>query len=334
MYRDERTGTNTDLASNPPSEEGTMTNLPAYRESQSPLDKRQSSLHKSTNLSSTGSSSDITPDVHPFTHHTFTPDDGKEVFIASPTSSQASPFTTNSASYLATKSYREYNFYYTNALTHLIICDPDSRALYFAEMSAFAKGVPDVSLRDIANAGFDDLAAKGSSLGHKEAQDTPVIATADAIPNSKHIKLGIGDPLQPETSTWMVLRNVHDDPKAKSRKYDMLVKHRNGTETNYQWIQGVSTDADSGPVPVGKARTKSSNSKEAFRMISEQGLVASFRNASATTFKKRGSLRVYELEGGGEGMSKEMLMLVILTCAALCERARRAKVKKSLLLGL
>lgn len=324
IYPDEKIASDADMTTSPTEDDTIRTSLPANRETESTHGSRHESSTQSTILSSNASSSNIGPDLNPVTRQARLADDGKEVVVDGV--SQYSPSI--STSFQPTRLYREYNFYYTNSLSHLVICDPDQQALYFAEMSAFAKSMPDVSLRNIATAGFDNLAAKGPSLGLKEAKDAPVVATADSIPSSKHIKLGLGDPLQPEMATWIVLRNVHDDPKSNSRKYDMVINGPGSRQTNYQWIQGVVTDNDSSDSPGQSSSRRNSNSKEAFRMVSENSLIASFRNAGLSSVKKRGALRVYETPDIGS-----MLLVVFLSCAALCEKQRRTKVKKAFLLG-
>jgi len=304
----------------PLSEQGTL--LPPYGEEASPSIAQQY-LSRSAIPLSTTSSSEVAPDFHPLSSQALVQDDGKEVVL--PDGTSHSPSISNSLQ--ATRSYREYNFYYTNALTHLIICDPDQQVLYFAEVSPFAKGMPDVQLCDIAGGGFDSLARMGPNLGLKEAKDAPVVAIADSMPSSKHIKLGFGDPLQPETNTWVVMRNVHDDPKNNSEKYDMTFT-RQGKQATYQWISGATGDKDPADTPdMGKSR-RNSHSKEIFRMLSDDGLVASFRNAGMTSVKKRGALRVYDMPGV-EGL----LLMIFLSCSALCERQRRRKVRKGLLMG-
>ena len=319
-YPEEKIAIDNDhVFASPASEEGTL--LPPYRSEASPTVGQDSS--KSTVLSSTGSSSEVAPDIHPVTSQALTQDDGMEVVV--PENFVHTPSV--SASIQASRSYREYSFYYTNALTHLIICDPDQQVLFFAEVSPFAKGLPDVQIRDIAGGGFDNLARMGPHLGMKEAKDAPVVAIADAMPSSKHIKLGLGDPLQPETNSWVVMRNVHDDPKNNSEKYDMTVTNA-GKQTTYQWIAGAAGEADStDTTEMGKTR-RNSHSKEIFRMLSEDGLVASFRNTGMASVKKRGALRVYEVPG-----LDNFLLLIFVSCAALCEKQRRRKVRKGLILS-
>ena len=312
-YPDEKIALNNDqLYDEPDSAASTM--LPAYRENESTSSKMTGTDSRSRALSSVGDPK-LGPDLNPVTSHIVIPDDGKEVYMPSndsPTSSRAAPDRQ------ASRSYREYNFYYTNAMTHLIICDPDQKALFFAEMSPFAKGMPDVSLREILGGGFDDLARKGSSLGLKEAQSAPVTAVADAVPNSKHIKAGFGDPFQPESQKWTMMRNVHDDPKTLSERFDVVFKNAVGREETYSWVRGAADDTGD-----------KANSKELFRMLSNTGLVASFRTTSVTTIKKRGVLRVYDVSE-----ADDTLVFTFLTCAALCEKERRRKVKKSFFLGM
>ncbi|KAK5942615.1 hypothetical protein PMZ80_005180 [Knufia obscura] len=309
-----------DIVASPTSEEGTL--LPAYREQASPSVDHQSSS-RSTMPSSTGSSSGVGPDVHPVTSQTMMAYDGIEV--VTPERNAHTPSVPTSLQ--ATRSYREYNFYYTNALTHLVICDPDQQVLYFAEVSPFAKGVPDVQIRNIAGGGFDNLAQMGPALGMKEAKDAPVVAVADTMPSSKHIKLGFGDPLQPETNTWIVMRNVHDDPKNNSERYDLTIS-KPGKQTTYQWISGAGGEKDAADSPdLGQTR-RNSNSKGIFRLLSDDGLVAAFRNSGLASVKKRGALRVYDVPG-----IDDSLLLIFLSCSALCEKQRRRKAKKGLIIG-
>ena len=195
----------------------TLSTLPSYREPNCSSQNHQdtSTTSRSAAFSSNSSSSDIGPDMNPVTSQMMMADPGMEVYI--PEKIRAASSTSLSTTLQASRSYHEYNFCYTNAVTHSIITDLDQQALFFAEISPFAKGMADVCLRDIGGGGFDDLVQKGPSLGMKEAQDVSVVATADAMPNSKHIKLGLGDPLQQETNRWIVMRHVHDDPESKTR---------------------------------------------------------------------------------------------------------------------
>lgn len=292
----------------------TSTALPLYQEQESSSASRTFSHPRSVALSSTGSS-ELAPDINPVTHNMISADYEKEVYV--PENTPASPpLNSLNRTRQASRSYREYNFYYTNAMTHLIICDPDQKVLSFAEMSPFAKGMSDVSMRTILEAGFDDLASKGQHLGLKEAQAAPVIAVADELPSSMHIKIGLGDPLEPQTQKWSLLQNVHYDPKSNSEKYDVAYQTREGTELKMLWIRGVNDDA-----------TEKGDSRELYRVLSDDGLVASFRAASLASIKKRGALRVYDVD------SEEVLTFIFLTCAALLERERKRKVKKGLLMG-
>lgn len=299
----------------PESEYGTMSTLPSYQEGTISSASRTDSTRKSTTVKTLSStSSDVGPDIHPVTQSMISSDDGKEVFI--PGNNTPASLSVSNLRQLS-RSYREYNFYYTNTMTHLIICDPDQQALYFAEVSPFAKNMPDVCLRNILDGGFDDMVRKGSGLGLKEAQAAPIVAVADSMPNSKHIKLALGDPLQPESQKWMLMKNVHEDLKAGCEKFDLVIGRPGQKDTSYQWIRGMASDKDT------------SDTKEMYRMLSEDGVVASFRNAAMTSIKKRGVLRVYD-----RSSSEDMLLLTFLGCAALCEKQRRRKVKKSFFLGL
>lgn len=290
----------------------TSTALPVYREQDFSTVSRTLSQTRSTAFSSTGSS-DIAPDVHPVTQNMLSADHEKEVYLPENTpTSQPLPSRARQAS----RSYREYNFYYTNAMTHLVICDPDHKVLSFAEMSPFAKGISDVSMRTILDAGFDDLASKGPHLGLKEAQSAPVTAVADTFPSSMNIKIGTGDPLQPQTQKWTVLQNVHYDSKTNSEKYDVTYSSSDGKALKLLWIRGVADDA-----------SEKGDSKELYRVLSDDGMIASFRTASLASIKKRGALRVYDTD------SLETLNFIFVTCAALLERERRRKVKKGLLMG-
>lgn len=309
-----------DGLASPTSGKGTL--LPTYRSEVSPTSGPESSI--STVLLSTGSSSEVAPDFHPVTSQALVPYDGKEVVL--PNKSAYVPSV--STSIQTSRSYREYSFYYTNALKHLIICDPDQQVLYFAEISPFAKGMPDVQIRDIVGGGFDNLARMGPNLGMKEARDAPVVAVTDSMPSSKHIKLGFGDPLQPETNAWVLMRNVHDDPKNNSERYDVTVA-KLGKQQAYQWISGVAADNDSANLAdMGKSR-RNSHSKEVFRMLSDDGVVAAFRTTGLASVKKRGTLRVYETTG-----LDKLLLLIFTSCSALCEKQRRRKMKKGLLMGM
>ncbi|KAK5092523.1 hypothetical protein LTR70_001897 [Exophiala xenobiotica] len=316
-FRDDKIALNSEEGFEiPASGKGTL--LPTYR---SEVATRVTNFD--TVLSSTGSSSEVAPDFHPVTSQALVPYDGKEVVLPNKSANVPSISTSIQASQL----YREYSFYYTNALKHLIICDPDQQVLYFAEISPFAKGTPDVQIRDIAGGGFDNLARMGPNLGMKEARDAPVVAVADSMPSSKYIKLGLGDPLQPETNTWLLMRNVHDDPKNNSERYDMTVA-KLGKQQTYQWISGVAADTNSANLPdMGKSR-RNSHSKEVFRMLSDDGVVAAFRTTGLATVKKRGALRVYEPPGLDD------LLLIFTSCSALCGKQRRRRMKKGLLMGM
>ncbi|KAK5070543.1 hypothetical protein LTR64_000214 [Lithohypha guttulata] len=305
------------LVTEPEAEAGTISSLPPYQSADSSTTGQSSSGMRSTGLIPAESSPNIKPDLDPITRNMSQANDGKEVYVAGSSTAHSPPV---SARRQASKSYREYSFYNANAMTHLIICDPDQLVLYFAEVSLFAKSMPDVCLRDILGGGFDDLARKGSSLGLKEAAAAPIVGVADSMPSSKHIKLGLGDPGQPESQAWIVMRNVHEDLKAGSEKYDMIVSRPSQQDFSYSWIRGAVKDNEPG---------LDKSSKEQFRLLSGDEVVASFRNAALTSIRKRGILRVYDAPG-----MEEILLLIFLSCAALCERQRRRKVKKSLLFGL
>lgn len=307
------------LVDEPEEGTGTMSTLPPYRGPDSSISSpTETGPKQTTKSSSAASNSDVGPDINPVTHTITTADDDKEVYIPGNPSIQ-SP-SVPSAVRQASRSYREYSFYYSSTMTHLIICDPDQQVLYFAEVSPFAKSMPDVCLRDVLGGGFENLASKGSSLSLKEAQNAPIIGVADSMPSSKHIKLGLGDPNQPESQKWTLMRNTHEDLKTGSEKYDITLSRPGKKDMSYLWIRGAASDQESG---VDR------NSKEQFRLLSDDGLVASFKNASLTSIRKRGMLRVYDAAG-----AEDVLLLVFLSCAALCERQRRRKVKKSLFLGL
>lgn len=308
-----------DLTDEPDEDTGTMSTLPPYRGPGSSISSPTDTDNKqTTTFSSNASSLNMGPDINPVTQNFTTADDGKEVYMPGSTSKQSPSIL--SATRKASRSYREYSFYYSNAMTHLIICDPDQQVLYFAEVSPFAKNMPDVCLRDVLGGGFDDLASKGTSLGLREAQHAPIVGVADSMPSSKHIKLGLGDPNQPESQKWTVMRNVHEDLKAGSEKYDMTMNRPGRKDVSYLWIRGAAGDQES---------STDRSSKEQFRLLSDDGVVASFKNAALTSIKKRGMLRIYDAVG-----ADDILVTIFLSCAALCERQRRRKVRKSLFLGL
>jgi len=218
--------------------------------------------------------------------------------------------------------YREYNFYYTNTMAHLIICDPDQQALFFAESSAFTKGKSDIHFHDIARSP-DKLAYRGSSLTAKEGQTTPVVATADFV-QANNIRIGLGDPLQPESAKWMMMRNVYGDAKQNNEKYEVRTVKPDAAskEVVYQWVKGVAEEDGT------RGQCERGGSKETFKMLSEDGVIASFRNASATSLRKRGYLRIFETS-----IEDDALLLIFVSFVALCEKQKRRMVKKRLLLG-
>lgn len=298
-------------------ESSTNATLPAYQEHASPIGAKTSLAENSKRSLP---SSDEKPDL---LSQDLTRPDGMEKEVAMPTSTRTG---TNLSSFASSaqlsRTYREYNFYYTNAMTHLIICDPDQQALFFAESSSFTKGKSDIHLHDVANSP-DSLSYRGTALSYKEAQGTQVVATADFV-QANNIKIGLGDPLQPEAAKWMMMRNVYNDTKHNVEKYEVLApgSGSQAKEVVYQWVKGVAHDNG------GKKSGDRGNAKDTFKMLSDHGVVASFRNASATSFKKRGYLRIFETPA-----VDDILLLIFVSFVALCEKRRRRTVKKSLLLG-
>lgn len=239
----------------------------------------------------------------------------KEVYTPSrPESSIFSlPVSTPSAS---SKVYREYNFYNTPNFKDLVVCDPTQRAMFFAEVSSHTRSKADVTLRDFSD-GLNISGSKSMSINEKDVAKARIVAVADYVPdeNANQVKLGIGDPLDPAACVWVMMRNVHRDAMSGAEKFDMIAPGPNGSSLAFQWIRNAVNEANTSD--------ESSNTKEAYRLICGEEIVASFRNTSMTNVRKRGSLRVYE-----GPLADEYLLLIFLSASAMSEMYRRRRCKK------
>lgn len=307
----------------PDSENGTMSTLPPYSAGGSSIPQKTDSKSKSAGDIAKDPSA-LGPDINPVTSDVLVPSSSMSLVPYNPSALTKSPSSARSHRQTSL-SYREYHFYYANTMTHLIICDPDYRALYFAEVSPFAKSMPDVCLRDILGGGFDDLADKGSNLGLKEASSASIIGVADSMPQSRHIKIGLGDPSEPEGQKWTLMRMVHEDLKAGDEEYDLTFTQPGQADRSYVWTRGSGGKSKS--INTTVAQEEGGSSSEHFRMLGNNGIIASFRNAKMASLKKRGVLRVYDL-----AEAEDMLLITLVSIAALCERQRRRKVKRGLML--
>lgn len=212
------------------------------------------------------------------------------------------------------RGYREYNFYNTPSFKDLVICNPNQKAIFYAEASSYRRSKSDVALREFGE-DFDIPASKSMSLNDKEVSQTSIVASADFIPdeNAKQIKLGIGDPLDPAACSWVMMKNITpSDATDGVEKFEMAVARAEG-DLIFQWIKGAPSEASK----------ESSGAKEAYRLVCEDTVVASFRNTSMKNMRKRGSLRIYDVP-----MVEQYLVLIFLSASAMSEMYRRRRSKK------
>lgn len=238
----------------------------------------------------------------------------KEVYIPSrPESSIFSlPMTPGSMS----KPFREYRFYNTPNFKDLVVCDPTQTGMFFAEISSHTRSKADVSLRDIRE--LPNIpASKSMSINEKDIAKTPIVATADYVPdeNASQIRIGIGDPLDPAGCVWIAMKNVARDAVSGAEQFDMSIPRREGGTLVFSWIRNATSESE----PSNEA----TDAKEAYRLVCYDQVIASFRNTSMTNVRKRGSLRIYE-----GPLVEEYLLLIFLSASAMSEMYRRRRCKK------
>lgn len=244
------------------------------------------------------------------------PETNKEVYIPSRTESSIFS-TTMSTTTMTSRVYREYNYYNTSTFKDLVICDPSQKAVLYAEASSHTRSKSDVELREFSGEHIIP-GTKSMSLKEEDLANTRIVAVADYVPdeNASQIKLAIGDPLDPASNLWVVMKNVFRDAVSGAETYDMVVPGQGGSKVVFQWIKAGTQDHSD-------ARDESSDAKEAYKLVSENGVIASFRNTSMTNVRKRGSLRVYE-----GPMVDQYLLLIFLSASAMSEMYRRRRCKK------
>lgn len=246
-----------------------------------------------------------------------------EKFTTTPSTKSVSQ-TETSRSTRSSGSYREHSFCHASALrlNHNVVVDPNGQASYFIEVSGFAKGRDDVVVHSIRK----DIAHKGNALTPEQGKVCPAVAFAQ-FPHGRDnfIQIGLGDHHHMSSIRWLELSR-------DSERADWSL-HLPGKPSR---IFTLATNLDSAsiasmPSPISPLDSKSSTGS--FRLVDDStgAIVASYSELKAmSSWKKRGKLRIYDrvLESVDTLSEDELELIIIVCCATMNEKRRRANVRK------
>jgi hypothetical protein len=211
---------------------------------------------------------------------------------------------------------REYGFYHPKLMARgLVITDGGASSetskvpLYYVEVSEFAFKKPDVILHKLpppveTTNDLDHLADTGESA--------PVIGVAHFPKFSQQIKAGLGDPASEGEMTYVEVRNPS---KMYHGEYRMSFNGR-----SYAWKR--THDVAAGV--EGSSLTRKMN-RDSFQLLdlSTNEVVAAFLNNKFKSWRKKGKLRIFKNPEGDGIETQQLELLVILSIAAILEKARR-----------
>ncbi|KIW64574.1 hypothetical protein PV04_09499 [Phialophora macrospora] len=211
---------------------------------------------------------------------------------------------------------REYGFYHPKLMARgLVITDGGASSetskvpLYYVEVSEFALKKPDVILHTLPSTvettnDLEHLANTGESA--------PVVGVAHFPKFSQQIKAGLGDPASEGEMAYVEVRNPN---RMYHGEYRMSFNGK-----SYAWKR--THDAAAGV--QGSSLTRKMN-RDSFQLIdlSTNDVMAAFLNNKFKSWRKKGKLRIFkDLEGDGV-KPQQLELLVILSIAAILEKARR-----------
>ncbi|ETI21586.1 hypothetical protein G647_07933 [Cladophialophora carrionii CBS 160.54] len=229
---------------------------------------------------------------------------------------------TSFASQLNSGQAREYGFYHPKLLARgLVITDGGASTetskvpLYYVEVSEFALKKPDVIFHQLPPAietpnDLEYLANTG--------EYAPVIGVAHFPKFSQQIKAGLGDPASKGEMKYVEVQNPN---KMYHGEYRMSFNGR-----SYAWKR--THDPAAGV--EGSNITRKLN-RGSFQLIdmSTNEVVAAFLDNKFKSWKKKGKLRIFQkLEGDGVE-AQQLELLVILSIAAILEKARRRQNRRA-----
>lgn len=211
---------------------------------------------------------------------------------------------------------REYGWYHPKVMTRgLVITDSATSTeaakmpLYYVEVSEFALKKPDIILHAVpsttgATNDLDQLASTGES--------GPVIGVGHLPKLSRHYKIGLGDPATSAMLTWV---EIHNPNKLYHGEYQFSLNGK-----SYSWKR---THDPAAGVEGGNARRKvTRNSFQLTESLTNE-VVAVFLDNKFKSWKKKGKLRVFKDLEGNSTESKQLKLAVLLSIAAILEKARR-----------
>ncbi|EXJ56024.1 hypothetical protein A1O7_08955 [Cladophialophora yegresii CBS 114405] len=217
---------------------------------------------------------------------------------------------------------REYGFYHPKLLARgLVITDGGASIetskvpLYYVEVSEFALKKPDVILHRLPpttgmSNDLDHLANAGESA--------PVIGVAHFPKFSQQIKAGLGDPASTGEMTYVEVQNPN---KMYHGEYRISFNGR-----SFAWMR--THDAAAGV--EGSSVTRKMN-RGSFQLIdmSTNEVVAAFLDNKFKSWKKKGKLRISKKLEEDEIEAQQLKLLVILSIAAILEKARRRQNRRA-----
>jgi hypothetical protein len=201
-----------------------------------------------------------------------------------------------------TISSRIFNVYHTWSFQNFIVTVPDKTPVCYVNNSIFTPGKPDLTL----HAGAD---AKG-----------PILAVCKFVLFSTGLKIGLGDPKDPNAVTWEdVTRESRDHSRYRfemtiypSRITQNIARNGEAGERRaFLWKRTHSVGVeDSKPWMISPCN---------FKMVEERTgeLVAVFANNGFKSLKKKGKIEIVKAYG------KDFDTAVILTGLAMVEKERR-----------
>jgi hypothetical protein len=223
-------------------------------------------------------------------------------------------------------SYQEYAFCHASALrlNHNVVVDPNGGAIYFVEVAAFAKGRVDVVVHHVKH----ELAPKGATLTADEGKLCPVVGFAQ-FPHDRDnlIQIGIGDHHDMSSVKWLELKRIHEVADWKILLPGDLC-HELQLATN---LDATSRSSISSASPVSPLDSKSSAGS--FRIVdtSTGAIIAAYSELKTmSSWKKRGKLRIYDraITRVNALSEEDLQLLILLCCASMNEKRRRASVRK------
>ncbi|KPI40575.1 uncharacterized protein AB675_7805 [Cyphellophora attinorum] len=223
-------------------------------------------------------------------------------------------------------SYQEYAFCHASALrlNHNVVIDPNGGAIYFVEVAAFAKGRVDVVVHHVKH----ELASKGATLTADEGKLCSVVGFAQ-FPHDRDnlIQIGLGDHHDMSSVKWLELKRTHEIadwtivlPGSLSHELQLATNLDSSTRSS---IPSAS--------PISPLDSKSSTGS--FRLVetSTGAVIAAYSELKTmSSWKKRGKLRIYDRSVVHVNMlsGEDLQLLIVLCCASMNEKRRRASVRK------